>query len=94
MDESKYLGVLVTVGENGTITIPLDKLETAGIEVGEQVEIFSNSEYVFIRAANQTCDVCGANGNVIQVGNLKMCYNCIKTLNEQAAAISENTNNQ
>jgi bifunctional DNA-binding transcriptional regulator/antitoxin component of YhaV-PrlF toxin-antitoxin module len=90
MDESKYLGVLVTVGENGTITIPLDKLETAGIEVGEQVEVLSNGEFVFLRAVNQVCDVCGTNGNMTQIGNLKMCRNCIMTLHEQAEAISEN----
>lgn len=83
-EESRFLGVLVTVGDDGTIKIPLDKLETAGIEPGEQVEIFSNDEFVFIRATNQFCDVCGINGNMTQIGNLKMCRNCIRALHEQA----------
>jgi bifunctional DNA-binding transcriptional regulator/antitoxin component of YhaV-PrlF toxin-antitoxin module len=84
MSHSKFLGVLVTVGEDGTIKIPLDKLETAGIEIGEQVEIFSNNEFLFIRAVNQFCDVCGINGNMTQLGNLKMCQNCIQALYERA----------
>jgi bifunctional DNA-binding transcriptional regulator/antitoxin component of YhaV-PrlF toxin-antitoxin module len=84
MAESRFLGVLATVGEDGTIKIPLDKLETAGIEVGEQVEIFSNGEYVFIRAINQFCDICGINGNMTQIGNLKMCRSCIQALHEKA----------
>lgn len=83
MLECKYLGVLITVEEGGYIKIPLDKLETAGIEIGEQVEVFSNNEYLFIRAINQFCDVCGINGNMKQIGNLKMCNNCIQTLKEQ-----------
>jgi bifunctional DNA-binding transcriptional regulator/antitoxin component of YhaV-PrlF toxin-antitoxin module len=84
VEESRFLGVLATVGEDGTIKIPLDKLETAGIEVGEQVEIFSNGEYVFIRATNQFCDICGINGNMKQVGNLKICNSCLKVISEQA----------
>jgi bifunctional DNA-binding transcriptional regulator/antitoxin component of YhaV-PrlF toxin-antitoxin module len=84
MAESRFLGVLTTVEEDGYIKIPLDKLETAGIEIGEQVEVFSNNEYLFIRAINQFCDVCGINGNMKQIGNLKMCNNCIQALSEQA----------
>lgn len=40
---SNFLGVLVVVGEDGTIQVPLDKLQTAGIKPNSKVEIFSDN---------------------------------------------------
>jgi bifunctional DNA-binding transcriptional regulator/antitoxin component of YhaV-PrlF toxin-antitoxin module len=80
---NSFLGIVATVDEYGNVKIPLDKLETAGIKINSQVEIFSNTECVFIRTAEIFCDICGGNGNAKTVGNLKMCKSCIEQLKNQ-----------
>jgi bifunctional DNA-binding transcriptional regulator/antitoxin component of YhaV-PrlF toxin-antitoxin module len=77
---NQFLGVVTTVDSEGNIQIPMDKLETAGIQPNSQVEIFSNGECVFIRTIETFCDACGTNGNVTQLGNLKLCSSCLQNL--------------
>ncbi|KOS25238.1 ABC transporter [Bacillus anthracis] len=74
---SKFLGVLGTVGEDGTIKIPLDKLQTAGIKPNTKVEIFTDNSNLFIRTAEKFCDICGVNTNTTRIGNQEICKDCL-----------------
>lgn len=86
---NKYLGILATVEEGGTITVPLQFLEGAGISVGAQVEIFGTHDTVFFRTTESTCDLCGGNANTKPIGNLKVCSNCINDLTTAAEPTTE-----
>ncbi|KAB2441371.1 AbrB/MazE/SpoVT family DNA-binding domain-containing protein [Bacillus luti] len=90
---SKFLGVLATVTEEGTLQLPLDMLETAGIKPGQKVEIFADITHLFIRTAERFCDVCGVNANTTRIGNREICKDCIDQIanasQEQQKAVSE-----
>lgn len=73
MSGYQTLGVQVEVSEDGSIAFPSFLLKGAGIRPGSKVEVFGNKEYVFIRTVETYCDICGANGNVIQFGQLQVC---------------------
>jgi len=77
---NKFLGVLVDVGEDGTIKVPMDKLSTAGIRPGGKVEILSNEAYLFLRTVDIFCDVCGTNGQTKKLGKLNLCPYCYENI--------------
>lgn len=82
---SQFLGVILDIGEDGTIKIPVDKLETAGIKPGGKVEVFSNVNCVYIRQAEDFCDICGGNHGKLQtVGKTKICNNCLQHISSKA----------
>ena len=88
---NKFLGVLVDVGEDGTIKIPVDKLETAGIRPGGKVEVFSNINCVYIRQAEDFCDICGGNHGKLQtVGKTKICNDCLQDISSKVNDIRTN----
>ncbi len=74
---SKFLGVLATVTPEGTIQLPLDMLETAGIKPNSKVEIFSDTSNLFIRTAERFCDICSVNTNTTRIGNQEICKGCL-----------------
>ncbi|CUB50591.1 AbrB/MazE/SpoVT family DNA-binding domain-containing protein [Bacillus cereus] len=74
---SNFLGVLAVVGEDGTIKVPLDKLQTAGIKPNSKVEIFSDTSNLFIRTAERFCDICNVNTNTTRIGNQEICKDCL-----------------
>ncbi|MDA1631783.1 AbrB/MazE/SpoVT family DNA-binding domain-containing protein [Bacillus cereus] len=74
---SQYLGVLGTVGEDGTIKVPLDMLQTAGIKPNSKIELFSDTSNLFIRTAEKFCDICGVNTNTTKIGNQEICKSCL-----------------
>lgn len=84
MEASKYLGRLVNI-ENGNLTIPVDILQTAQI-TGEQVEVMSTKEGVFIRSIDQECELCGTNSRLYLVGNKKLCSECTDGLGIDVSA--------
>ncbi|HHI3604921.1 TPA: AbrB/MazE/SpoVT family DNA-binding domain-containing protein [Bacillus anthracis] len=90
---NKFLGVLTVVGEDGTIKVPLDKLQTAGIKPNSKVEIFSDNSNLFIRTAEKFCDICGTNTNTTSVGNQEICKDCLdkitKASQEKQQTVSE-----
>ncbi|MEK4500000.1 AbrB/MazE/SpoVT family DNA-binding domain-containing protein [Bacillus sp. FSL R12-0069] len=77
---SNFLGVLVVVREDGTIQVPLDKLQTAGIKPNSKVEIFSDNSNLFIRTAEKFCDICGVNTNTTKIGNQEICKDCLERI--------------
>ncbi|AXY09934.1 hypothetical protein CUC43_25695 [Bacillus thuringiensis LM1212] len=81
---SNFLGVLVVVGEDGTIKVPLDKLETAGIKPNSKVEIFSDTSNLFIRTAERFCDICGVNTNTTRIGTQEICKDCLDRITKAA----------
>ncbi|MDM5429061.1 AbrB/MazE/SpoVT family DNA-binding domain-containing protein [Bacillus mycoides] len=74
---SKFLGVLATVTEDGTIQLPLDMLKTAGIQPNTKVELFADTSHLFIRTAEKFCDVCGVNANTTRIGYQEICKDCL-----------------
>ncbi|MGH0544868.1 AbrB/MazE/SpoVT family DNA-binding domain-containing protein [Bacillus cereus] len=74
---SKFLGVLATITSEGTLQLPLDMLETAGIKPNSKVEIFSDTSNLFIRTAEKFCDICGGNTNTTRIGNQEICKDCL-----------------
>lgn len=79
---SQFLGVLGTVGEDGTIKIPLDMLETAGIKPNTKVELFSDTSNLFVRTAERFCDICGVNTNTTRIGNQEICKDCLDRITQ------------
>ncbi|MDM5370471.1 AbrB/MazE/SpoVT family DNA-binding domain-containing protein [Bacillus bombysepticus] len=79
---SQFLGVLGTVGEDGTIKVPLDMLHTAGIKPNSKVELFSDTSNLFIRTAEKFCNICGSNTNTMSVGNQEICKPCLDTITQ------------
>lgn len=90
---NKFLGVLIDVGADGEIKVPLDKLQTAGIKPNSKVEIFSDNSNLFIRTAEKFCDVCGTNTNTLSVGKQEICKDCLdkitKAAQEKQQTVSE-----
>ncbi|HHK5536843.1 TPA: AbrB/MazE/SpoVT family DNA-binding domain-containing protein [Bacillus mobilis] len=74
---SQYLGIIVPVGEDGTIKVPLDMLQTAGITPNSKVELFSDTSNLFVRTAEKICDICGVNTNTTKIGNQEICKDCL-----------------
>ena len=72
------LGLTVKVGEDGTIQLPKEMLEFAGIK--DEVEVFSDKTGVYLRTADLWCDLCGSNGYVEQVGDKKICLACLDNI--------------
>lgn len=81
-----YLGTLVTVGSDGVIPIPMDKLATAGITSDSQVEVFATHNEVTIRLADGFCAFCNKNGNLREISENKICNDCVKVI---AAEVQE-----
>lgn len=46
----QYLGVTVTISEDGSVKVPLDKLSDIGVKPGDVVEIFSDHDQVYLTA--------------------------------------------
>ncbi|MFH7833822.1 AbrB/MazE/SpoVT family DNA-binding domain-containing protein [Bacillus luti] len=90
---NKFLGVLATVTEEGTLQLPLDMMETAGIKPNTKVEIFADTSHLFIRTAERFCDICGVNANTTRIGYQEICKDCIDRIafasQEQQKAVSE-----
>lgn len=90
---SKFLGVLATVTEDGTIQLPLDMLATAGIKPNTKVELFADTSHLFIRTAEKFCDTCGVNANTTKIGNKEICKDCLDQIayasQEQQKTVSE-----
>jgi bifunctional DNA-binding transcriptional regulator/antitoxin component of YhaV-PrlF toxin-antitoxin module len=82
--EQQFLGIVANVGEDGTIKVPSQFLESAGIRAGGKIEVFANTDTVFFRTIETFCDLCGGNANVRLVGNLNLCSACINNLNAAA----------
>lgn len=82
-----YLGTLITVNEDGTFEIPQDKLSTAGIEPGKQIEILSSSDGLFIRLAEGFCVLCGKNGNLEEINGNKFCTTCLENTYQKAKQV-------
>lgn len=83
----KMLGVPVEVLADGTIKLPDDMLEFAGISKGGVVEVFADKDGVFIRTADIICDFCGINGNMEELGGKKICARCLYELGKKVQAI-------
>ncbi|EEK77715.1 hypothetical protein [Bacillus luti] len=74
---NRFLGILTTVSEDGTIKVPLDMLQTAGIKPNAKVELFSDTSNLFIRTAEKFCDICGTNTNTTTIGSQEICKYCL-----------------
>ncbi|WP_270607501.1 AbrB/MazE/SpoVT family DNA-binding domain-containing protein [Bacillus mobilis] len=77
---SQYLGIIVPVSEDGTIKVPLDMLQTAGITPNSKVELFSDTSNLFVRTAEKFCDICGVNTNTTKIGNQEICKDCLERI--------------
>ena len=84
MNKKQMLGVPATILEDGTIKLPNDMLEFAGISLGGAIEIFADKDAIFIRTADIFCDFCGQNGNMDSVGDMLVCPECLDELNKKA----------
>lgn len=74
---SQFLGILTVVSEDGTIKVPLDMLQTAGIKPNSKVELFSDTSNLFIRTAEKFCDICRVNTNTTRIGAQEICKDCL-----------------
>jgi bifunctional DNA-binding transcriptional regulator/antitoxin component of YhaV-PrlF toxin-antitoxin module len=81
--KKQMLGVPVNVLADGTIKLPDDMLEFAGVLKGGTVEIFADRDGIFIRTADIICDFCGINGNMGKLGEKNICNRCLAELNEK-----------
>lgn len=79
---SQFLGIIGTVGEDGTIKVPLDMLQTAGIRPNSKIELFSDTSNLFIRTAEKFCDICGGNTNTATIGNQEICKPCLDQITQ------------
>ncbi|MGN4423412.1 AbrB/MazE/SpoVT family DNA-binding domain-containing protein [Bacillus cereus group sp. MYBK30-1] len=87
--EYNYLGVLVTISEDGTVKIPLDKLADIGVKPGDVVEIFSDHDQVYLRKTDTFCDMCKKNAHLHKLGTLNVCSDCLTSLQQQAIAVEQ-----
>lgn len=74
---SKFLGIVTTVSQEGTIQLPVDMLKTAGIQPNTKVELFADTSHLFIRTAERFCDICGVNANTTRIGSQEICKDCL-----------------
>lgn len=83
MEESvnKMLGIKVKLNEDGSINLPKDMLDFAGIV--NNVEVFADAEGIYLRTADTFCSFCGINGNLEKVGEKHICKNCINTISRE-----------
>jgi hypothetical protein len=79
VNRKQMLGLPVKIQEDGTIHLPKDMLEFAGI-IGT-VEVFADKSGIYLRTADVFCDFCGMNGNITEkVGDKKICQNCLEQM--------------
>ncbi|MCU5196504.1 AbrB/MazE/SpoVT family DNA-binding domain-containing protein [Bacillus mobilis] len=81
---SQFLGIIAVVGEDGTIKVPLDMLQTAGIQPNSKVELFSDTSNLFIRTAEKFCDICSVNTNTTRIGAQEICKDCLDRITKAA----------
>ncbi|HDR4393118.1 TPA: AbrB/MazE/SpoVT family DNA-binding domain-containing protein [Bacillus cereus] len=86
---NRFLGILAVVGEDGTIKVPLDMLQTAGIKPNSKVELFSDTSNLFVRTAEKFCDICRTNTNTTSVGNQEICKPCLDRITQAAQEKSQ-----
>jgi hypothetical protein len=78
----QMLGLPVEVSEDGTIKLPKDMLEFAGIH--KNVEVYADKYGVHLRTADIWCDFCGNNGNNTElIGDKHICDGCLEAMNEK-----------
>ncbi|MBO1582257.1 transcriptional regulator [Bacillus sp. XF8] len=85
----QYLGVTVTISEDGSVKVPLDKLEDIGVKPGDVIEIFSDHDQVYLRKTDTFCDMCKKNAHLHKLGALNVCSDCLATLQQQASQVSQ-----
>ncbi|MCC1488024.1 transcriptional regulator [Bacillus tropicus] len=85
----QYLGVTVTISEDGSVKVPLDKLADIGVKPGDVVEIFSDHDQVYLRKTDTFCEICKKNAHLHKLGTLNVCSDCLTNLQQQAAQVSQ-----
>ncbi|EJP81069.1 hypothetical protein [Bacillus cereus] len=75
-----FLGRLIEINEEGSMIIPKDLLEYAGITEGSQVEVIGTSESLVFKTTTKRCDMCSRNSNTKQMGMFKLCERCYMSL--------------
>ncbi len=71
---------MVRLGFNGDLKVPLKFINQLGLSPGDELDIsIRGGRNLVIRKKNQ-CIYCGTNKNIRNIGNLKCCENCGKTL--------------
>lgn len=78
-EDFQYLGVIKTINDN-KVEIPVEMMEETGLQEGSNVEVFAANDVIFIRNADDFCELCGGNGKVININDKKLCNDCITTL--------------
>ncbi|WP_256859873.1 transcriptional regulator [Bacillus cereus] len=80
----QYLGVTVTISEDGIVKVPLDKLADIGVSAGDTIEIFSDHNHVYLRKTDTFCDTCKKSAHLIKLATLNVCSDCLSELQQQA----------
>ncbi|HFR4151888.1 hypothetical protein CN952_13210 [Bacillus cereus] len=75
-----FLGRLIEISADGSMTIPKDLLEYAGISQASQVEVIGTSESLVFKTTTKRCDMCNKNANTKQMGMFKLCERCYTSL--------------
>ncbi|ABY46821.1 hypothetical protein [Bacillus mycoides] len=74
--QNPFLGKLVEVGEDGTITIPKFMLEFAGIELPTTVEVLGTLGGVVINQTEHRCTACSRNIKTHDWEGTRICEDC------------------
>ena len=73
-------GIVRKADDLGRIVLPKELRDLYGIEKKTPIEIFTDDGFIMIRVYNPNCAGCGNSEKLRQVGKIKLCEHCIKTL--------------
>lgn len=77
----KTTGIVRKLNDNGRVVIPMEARKLLGLEKDDSyVEIFTDSDGVYIKKHELECIFCGEKENIITVKGKKICKNCITVL--------------
>lgn len=79
----KSTGIVRRVDELGRVVLPIELRRTLEIEERDSLEIMLEDDRIVLRKYQPTCIFCGAEDDLLEYRNKRLCGNCLKEINEQ-----------
>lgn len=79
----KSTGIVRRVDELGRVVLPIELRRTLDIEERDQLEIMLEDDRIVLRKYQPTCIFCGAETDLLEYRNKRICGKCLKEINEQ-----------
>lgn len=73
-------GIVRRVDDLGRIVIPMELRRTLGINVKDPMAIYVEGERIILTKHKDSCAICGATEDVMQVKDRPVCAGCISEI--------------